>query len=82
MASALSAPSVGSALVSTGSGSHGPTYVSRRMRAESAVLIARRVVIVVRNPPGLRTADRSVCCQRSQASWTMSSASTTLPSIR
>lgn len=33
-ASARSAPNPGSALVSTGSGSHGPTYVSRRVRAD------------------------------------------------
>lgn len=81
-ASARSAPSAGSSDVSTGSGSQGPTYVSRRARADVAALIASRVVTVVRKAAAFRTWSRSVPCQRSQASCTTSSASATPPSIR
>jgi tetratricopeptide (TPR) repeat protein len=48
-ASSRSAPNPGSSLVSTGSGSEGPTYASRRERADCMTLIASRVVIVTRN---------------------------------
>ena len=81
-ASPRSAPSVGSALVSTGSGSQGPMYVSRRTRADWATLIASRVTVVVRNASGLRTRERSYVCQRTHASWSTSSASAALPRIR
>jgi hypothetical protein len=69
-------------LVSTGSGSHGPTYVSRRACADCATLIASRVVVVVRKALAFSITLRSVVCQRSQASCTTSSASVALPSIR
>ena len=68
--------------MSTGSGNHGPMYVSRRARADCASLIASRVVVVARNAAGSRTAARSVPCQRSHASCTISSASCRVPSIR
>src|SRR6266545_987924 len=61
--------------------SHGPTYVSRREWADWATLIANRVVVVARNASAFRTILRSVVCHE-QASCTMSSASTALPSMR
>ena len=66
--------------VTTGSGNHGPGYVSRRMRAERSSSIASRVVTVATNAFGFSTA--SVRCMRSNASCTTSSASATLPSMR
>ena len=72
----------GAELVSTGSCSHGPTYVSRRERADCMTLIASRVVVVTRNAAASRTTLRSAVCQRTQTSCTMSSASAALPSIR
>jgi hypothetical protein len=81
-ASLRSAPRCGSALVSTGSGSHGPMYVSRRTRADWVALIASLVMAVARYAAGFATLLRSVVCQRSHTSWTRSSASATLPSIR
>ena len=51
-ASARSAPRYGSALVSTGSGSHGPMYVSRRPAPTAAALIASRVVASPGTRPG------------------------------
>jgi len=45
-------------------------------------VIANRVVAVARNAGGSTTALRSVPCQRNHASWTMSSASAALPSMR
>src|SRR5262249_33858637 len=69
-------------LVSTGSGSHGPTYVSRLERADWTTFRANRVVVVARNAAASRTALRSVACHRNQASCTMSSASAALPSMR
>jgi hypothetical protein len=65
-----------------GSGSHGPTYTSRRRRADRRRSMARRVVTVVSHAAGSATAARSVDSQRSQASWTTSSASSGMPSIR
>ena len=67
--------------VSSGSGNHGPTYSSRRTRAERSTSIEIRVT----------TADRNALAdvgwvgeasKRSQVSWTASSASLTLPRIR
>jgi hypothetical protein len=67
-----------------GSGSHSPTYSSRRARAERSALIASRVVTVVTKACGdaIRSPASSARCNRSSASWTTSSASETLPSIR
>ena len=59
----------------------GRTYVSRRERADCMTLIANRVAIVLRNAVASRTGLRSAVCQRTQTSWTMSSASAALPSI-
>ena len=72
-ASSRSAPSARSALVSTGSGSHGPTR-SRVAHADCATLMESRVVVVARNAAGSFTARRSVACYRSQTSCTRSSA--------
>jgi len=67
-----------------GSGSQAPTYDSRRTRAERKWLMASRVVTVARYALGeVRvTPSRSARVSRKKASWTMSSASLTLPVIR
>jgi hypothetical protein len=44
--------------------------------------MARRVVIRARKAAGFSMVERSVFCQRNQVSWTTSSASAALPSIR
>ncbi|KJY30573.1 hypothetical protein VR45_27330 [Streptomyces sp. NRRL S-495] len=80
--SARCTPASGSLPVSTGSGSQGPSGVWRRARADWATLRASRAVARDRKAAGLTTAERSVSCQRSQTSWTTSSASTALPRIR
>ncbi len=74
-----SGSSYGSA--SSGSGNHGPTYCSRRTRAERSTSIEIRVTTADRKALAEvgRVSDSS---QRSQASWTASSASATLPRIR
>jgi hypothetical protein len=48
----------------TGSGSHGPTYSSRRARADVSMSRQIRVVVVMRNALGSDTLSRSVACQR------------------
>ena len=68
--------------VRSGSGSHGPTYVSRRARADVISFTARFVTVFTRYGTGDRTAPGSVADHRSQASCTMSSASATLPVMR
>ena len=67
-----------------GSGSHSPTYVSRRTRAERSWSIASRVVTVARYARGdsIGSPATERRCTRSSASWTTSSASATLPSMR
>src|SRR5262245_27035251 len=66
----------------TGSGSHGPTYSSRRARADFSMSRQIRVVVVMRNALGSTTLSRSAPCQRKYASCTASSASAIDPSIR
>ncbi len=72
--------SAGSGAVSTGSGSHGPTYFSRRVRAERSVSSAIREVVVTSQPVRSRIASRSLPWSLIQASWTASSASARVPS--
>src|SRR5262249_53698968 len=66
----------------TGSGSHGPTYSSRRARAEVNMSRQIRVVVVMRNALGSDTVSRSVPCQRKYVSCTASSASAIDQSMR
>ena len=84
--SASSAWRAGSAALSatSGSGSHSPTYVSRRTRAERSWSIESRVATVARYARGdsIRSRRSSASWRRRSASWTTSSASATLPSIR
>ena len=68
--------------VTSGSGSHSPTYDSRRARADSSWLTQRRLTIVTRNARGDRMSASEARCQRRKASWRTSSASATLPSMR
>src|SRR5215510_2358199 len=56
------------AVSTTGSGSHGPTYSSRRARAEVSISRQIRVVVVMRNAFGSDTLSRSVPCQRKYVS--------------
>ena len=70
------------AVSKTGSGSHGPTYSSRRARAEVSMSRQIRVVVVMRNPLGSDTLSRSAACQRRYVSCTASSASAIDPSMR
>jgi hypothetical protein len=74
----------GSVLSTSGSGSQGPKYASRRTRAEVWWVIASRVVTVARNAFGdsITVPSRKERVSRRNASWTMSSASLTLPVIR
>lgn len=65
-----------------GSGSQGPVYDSRRILADWARLIASRAVTVERKAAGSSIPARSVLCQRTHASWRMSSASAALPSTQ
>lgn len=44
--------------------------------------MASRIAVVARNAAGSRTALRSHVCHRTQTSWTRSSASVTLLSVR
>lgn len=79
--SAISTSSAAPGAVTSGSGSHGPTYASRWTAAELSRFSARLVTVRARKAPGLST--RAVTwLQRSQLSCTRSSASATLPSIR
>jgi len=66
----------------TGSGSHWPTYSSRRARAEVSMSRQIRVVVVMRNALGSDTLWQSVACQRKYVSCTASSASAIDPSMR
>src|SRR5207253_4562550 len=70
------------AVSTTGSGSHGPTYASRRARAEVSMSRQIRVVVVMRNALGSDTLSRSAPCQRKYVSCTASSASAIDPSMR
>ena len=72
----------GAGSVGNGSGSQGPTYSSRRTLAERSWSMQRRVTTAERYALGERTSVRGARCQRKNASWTTSSASMTLPSIR
>lgn len=80
--SAISACSSGVRATTTGSGSHGPTSVSRRHWAEVNRSSARRVVTVVNHAGGRSIDAMSAVDHRSQASWQTSSASARLPSSR
>src|SRR5436309_7592266 len=68
--------------VTSGSGSHSPTYSSRRERADSSWLMQTRLTIVTKNALGDRMSASDARCQRMNASWRASSASATLPSMR
>src|SRR5262245_2187406 len=70
------------AVSTTGSGSHGPTYSSRRARAEVSMSRQILVVVVMRNALGSDTLSRAAPCQRRYASCTASSASAIDPSMR
>jgi hypothetical protein len=65
----------------SGSGSHGPTYDSRRAGADFGTLIESRVTTVVVHAAG---SSIGPCwrVRRNSASWATSSAYETLPSIR
>ena len=63
----------GAGSASTGSGSQVPVYCSRRTRAERRWSIASRVTTVLSQARGDSTSPAS--CRRTNASWTMSSAS-------
>ena len=66
----------------SGSGSHGPTYLSRSARNCRNRSMHRRVVAVISHALGERISPLAARFQRSQASCTMSSASAREPSIR
>ena len=86
--SAISAAAATSALrsvgpsASSGSGSHGPAYLSRRARADRSWSMASRVVMVARYAFGDSMGRWPAWASRRNASDTTSSASLTLPSIR
>ena len=65
-----------------GSGTHGPTYNSRRACADVSRSMATRVVTVVNHAASLSITERSVRCQRIHTSWTTSSASSGVPVMR
>ena len=80
--SAVSAgPSIGSP-ASSGSGSHSPTYTSRRARADCSWVRHRLVSARVNQAAGTRTWSRSAPSHRRNVSWTASSASAAEPSRR
>lgn len=56
-----SPPRPHSAWSGTGSGSHAPTYLSRRARAEPSTSRQMRPVTVVSQAPGERTSSRRPC---------------------
>ena len=58
------------AVSGTGSGSQGPTYSSRRARADVSISRQIRVVVVIRNALGSETWSRSAACQRRYVSCT------------
>ncbi len=68
--------------VRMGSGSHGPTYVSRLYRVERSRSSARFDTIRVRYALGSATCERSAADHLIQASWTASSASAAVPRKR
>jgi hypothetical protein len=70
------------AVLTTGSGSHGPAYSSLRARADVSMSRQIRVVVVIRNALGSDTLSRSAPCQRNYVSCTASSASAIDPSMR
>jgi hypothetical protein len=82
--SASSTSSATSGLVSTGSGSHSPTYSSRCRASVRSRLRQSRVTIRTRYARGSRTSQCSAstkAAHRNQVSCTTSSASATEPSI-
>jgi hypothetical protein len=79
--SASSTSSATSGLVSSGSGSHCPTYCSRWRASVRSRLSESRVAIRTRYARGSRTSDWSTRAHRSQVSCTTSSASAAEPSI-
>ena len=79
--SASSTSSATSGLVSSGSGSHSPTYSSRLRDNVRSRLSAWRVTTRMRYARGSRTCERSTPAHRSQDSCTTSSASAADPSI-
>ena len=81
-ASSVRLSGASAAVSTTGSGSHGPTYSSRRARAEVSMSRQIRVVVVMRNALGSDTLLRSAPCQRKYVSCTASSASAIDPSMR
>jgi hypothetical protein len=82
--STVSACSAGVGSVTSGSGSHSPTYRSRRTRAERSWSMASRVTSVAMYARGemICSFRCRIWCIRRNASCTTSSASLTLPSIR
>ena len=86
--SASAAASSGSFLgegATRGSGSHGPTYVSRRRPAARNWSSASRVAVVVSQAGrsrGAVEASEPARCRRIHVSWATSSASARLPVIR
>ena len=77
-------PRLGPGSVTSGSGSHSPTYSSRRERRGLELVDAEAAHD--RDEEGSRRADlvggAPARCQRRNASWSTSSASATLPSMR
>ena len=71
----------GAGSASSGSGSQVPGYSSRRTRAERRWSMLSRVVTVVSHALGDSTSSPTVV-SRTNASWTMSSASLKLPTMR
>ena len=70
-----STASEGSRPAATGSGSHGPTYSSRRRERDRRLSRARRDTTVVNQAAGLSSRERSTLENRTHASCTTSSAS-------
>jgi hypothetical protein len=68
--------------VTIGSGSHEPAWSSRRARRARSMSRETRPTTVVSQAPRFSTAASSVRLKRSQASWTASSASSSVPSMR
>jgi hypothetical protein len=81
-ASSVRLSDASAAVSTTGSGSQGPTYSSRRARADVAISRQIRAVVVMRNALGSDTFSRWAACQRKYVSCTASSASTIDPSMR
>jgi len=80
--SASCSGSLWSSTVTTGSGSQEPTYSSRRVRRARSMSRQTRPTTVVNQPPRFSIAELSVRLSRNHASWTASSLSSIVPSIR